>query len=266
MDYALTHETVSRAKSSLGGSKKNVFNNTKESDMAIREFFDYMQHMLNAKGMDYMKTFLENSIDNIYEDKKIHEAEGHTKKTYFFNLFLRQLIKENPSSVRLESLGTHMKDVSTGTLPGNIEAIIAGVSLGHLHFEEDKANIPHIQFTEFRTLPGLERLGLGSYMFQEFCREICAYKPGYAAMAWSVKKGKDGEKAYSRWGAYPIDATYSEDKGWGLNTTPLSQEEYDTWDGQMICYFTPEMVRKNASISSSKYTGYMTDSQCVMGD
>ena len=266
MDYAFAPESIAGAKSSLGASKKNVFNNTVDSEKAIREFFDYMESISQTKGMEYLKTFLENGVGAIEADMATHKEEGHTKNTCFFNMFLRQLIKENPQGVKLESLGTHMKDITVGGMPGNIEVVMAGVSLGHLHFEEDKSNVKTIQFTEFRTLPGLEKLGLGSYMFQEFCREICAYKDEYSALAWSVKKGKDGEKAYSKWGAYPIDATYSEDDGWGLNTTPLTKEEYDAWQGQMLYYFTPDMVKKNAAICSNRYDGYLTERYRALGD
>ena len=97
-------------------------------------------------------------------------------------------------------------------------------------------------------------MGLGSYMFLEFCRQIDEFKPGYAAMAWSVKKGRDGSKAYSAWGGYPIDATFvNETDYWDLDTKGLTQEQIDAYEGQMLYYFPPEQVKKLASLPNNRY-------------
>ena len=266
MDFAFSDESIASYKGSLGGSKKSIYLKTQSSTNTINEFYTYMTHIAKTKGIDYMREFLERSVGSIEKDYEQYKAQGHAKNTNFFNMFLRQLIKENPQDVRLESLGTHMKDISVESGSGNIEVSIAGVSLGHLHFEESKSNVPTIQFTEFRTLSGLEQLGLGSHMFREFCREIDVYKPGYSALAWSVMKGRDGEKAYSKWGGYPVVTTYDENEGWNIDTTPMSDEQYENAIGQQMFYFTPDVVKTQANVNKNRYSHFLTDTQSVMGD
>ena len=150
---------------------------------------------------------MEDTIDQIEVDYKQYE-ESHKGiphgKTNFLFLFLRNLAQAQKQDVGIESRGTAIDKINSATTGAEIKATIGGAELGHLRFEEVSANVPHLQFTEFRTLPGLEKMGLGSYIFYDFCQRINEKRPGYGLIAWSVKKGRDGSHAYSAWGGYPI--------------------------------------------------------------
>ena len=236
-----------------GGNQRNIILKNNFAAETIENFFNYMENLAKGKGVEYLKEFLENAIIQIGIDLDKYLAEGHSAKTNFFNLFMRQLIKENPQDVRIDNLGVGMGEISPTSNVGNIEISIAGVSLGHMHFEECESNIPHVQFTEFRTLPGLERLGLGSLMMSEFSRQLVEYKPGYGAVAWSVKKGRDGEKAYSAWGGYPVSTGYSEEAGWMIEDRPWTKEEYDANNEQMIFFFPESAIKTLAAKQNTKY-------------
>jgi len=231
---------------------RDVLKKDKCAYQAIEDFFNYMENLVKEKGVEYLKDFLENAIIQMGMDLETYIKEEHfSKQTNFFNLFIRQLIKENPQDVRIDNMGTSMEDLSPmSSMGGNIEVSIAGVAVGHMHFEGCESNINHVQFTEFRTLPGLERLGLGSLMMSEFCRQLVEYKPGHAAVAWGVKKGRDGEKTYSAWGGYPVTTMgggeYIEDRPW-------TSEEYDANNGQMLFFFPESAVKTLAEKQSTRY-------------
>ena len=242
-------------------SHKMLMNGSK-NQVIIDNFYNYIKSIIARDGADNFRDFLERTIDQMEVDYQNYEDIHHGtsyKKTNYTMLFLRNLALDYSQDVRLESQGVPMKNLQVNGSCGVIQATIGGAEIGHLHFEEVDSNQPHIQFTEFRTMPGLEKMGLGSYMFLEFCRQIDEFKPGYATVAWSVKKGKDGSKAYSAWGGYPIDATFvNETDYWDLDTKGLTQEQIDAYEGQMLYYFPPEQVKKLASLPNNIY-GSMPD-------
>lgn len=166
-------------------SGKNIFNNCEASQKTRDEFFKYMSDMAKKIGPEKFKEFLENSLIEIQKDYKQYLEEGHYAKTNFVNLFMRRLVIENPQDVKIETTGTKIEDVNENN-SGRIAVSIAGIEIGHLLYEGEKYNIPTITFTDFRTIPGLERLGLGSFMFTYFCREISQKRPECSIMAFNV--------------------------------------------------------------------------------
>lgn len=261
--YGLDQETINlaiqliideRGEYSLGGSQRNLLSNNKYGKNCVENFFSYLYQMGDKLGPEDMKNFLTTSIHNISQNMDAYEGMNRSKPTNFINLFLREIVISFPQDVKLEIWGTPMKDISPDSLAGNIEATIGGVSLGHLHFEEAVSNIKNIQFTDFRTLPGLERLGLGSYMFSEFCRQLETDKPGYTATAYNVMRGKDGEKTYSKWGAYPTNSYMVENYDFYFDEKPLTPEEYEAWgDHSMLYYFNQETIHNLAERESPTY-------------
>ena len=234
--------------------RRNIAKKDKVANEAIENFYNYMENLVNTKGVDYLKNFLENAIIQMGIDFGRYIVEGHSDSTNFFNLFMRQLIKENPQDVKLDTLEEKMEDLSLQSSNGNIEVSIAGVAVGHIHFEEFESNKNCVRFTEFRTLPGLERLGLGSLMISEFCRQLVIYKPGYSAVASNVAKGRDGEKTYSAWGGYPVNAGYNNETGCViLGDDPMTKEEYDLYNGSLVFYFPESVVEDLATRQNAKY-------------
>ena len=115
------------------------------------------------------------------------------------------------------------------------------------------SNIPTIAFTEFRTIPGLERLGLGTYIFSSFCKEVNQNKPNYSVIALNVAKDKDGSKTYSAWGAVPVNNTWSDENGRTI-LDPMTDEEYKNHNGPFIYYFSPSVVEGLSQIETEKYS------------
>ena len=106
---------------------------------------------------------------------------------------------EHPEDVVFEYGGTPIEKMSADEYSSSILLKIAGMQIGDIVFEETNGNLPIVQFNDFRTINGLEKMGLGSHLFIEFCKQMVKYKQGYSVMAWNVMKGHDGEKVYSKW-------------------------------------------------------------------
>lgn len=247
MDMAFCEEFLSKY---IPGGKRNIFNFGETSQEACDEFFKYMNDMAKKIGPEQFKDFLENSIIEIQKDYKQYLEEGHSAKTNFVNLFIRRLVIENPKDVKLEITGAKVEDINEEN-SGRIAVSIAGIEIGHLLYEGEKYNIPTITFTDFRTIPGLERLGLGSFMFTTFCRDISEKRPECSVMAFNVAKDKDGEKTYSSWGAYPIVITMKDEIGKEIEIRPMTEKEH-VGNGH-IFYFSPETIKKCAQKEIKKY-------------
>jgi len=188
---------------------KSPFNqfNVKKSRESAEDFFNYLERLANEKGRDYIKTFLTETVQHIAIMFDEYEKLGKSEKTNFLNLFLKQLIKERPQDIKVETFGCPMKDISEKTGDGTIEIVIAGVSIGHICFGDYVIGAKTIDIIDFRTLPGMERLGLGGFLFNKFCRQLKDERPGYVATAVNVMEGRDGEKAYEKWGAKQLSAS-----------------------------------------------------------
>lgn len=247
MDMVFCEEFLSK----YLASGKNIFNNCEASQETRDEFFKYMSDMAKKVGTEKFKGFLENSLVEIQKDYKQYLEEGHSAKTNFVNLFIRRLVIENPKDVKLEITGAKVEDINEGN-SGRIAVSIAGIEIGHLLYEGEKYNIPTITFTDFRTIPGLERLGLGSFMFTTFCRDICEKRPECSVMAFNVAKDKDGEKTYLSWGAYPIVITMKDEIGKEIEIRPMTEKEH-VGNGH-IFYFSPETIKKCAQKEIKKYS------------
>ena len=243
-----------RCKYELGGSRMNLFSNNLFGNRCVGNFFNYLCGIEDKLGPDGMKEFLTATIYNISNNMDAYDQMDRSKPTNFMNLFLRELVIAFPEDVKLINSGTSMKDLGPNTNSGNIEAVIGGVCLGHIHFDEGKTNVNNIQFTDFRTLPGLEKRGLGSYIFGEFCRQVVAEKPGYTVTACNVANGRDGEKTYSNWGAYPTNNYMLDGYDFYYDEKPLTQEELDAWgDKPKLYYFTHETIQHLAEKESPQY-------------
>lgn len=247
MDMAFCEEFQSK----YLASGKNIFNNCEASQKTRDEFFKYMSDMARKMGPEKFKEFLENSLVEIQKDYKQYLEEGHSAKTNFVNLFMRRLVIENPQDVKIETTGTRIENVNENN-SGRIAVSIAGIEIGHLLYEGEGYDIPTITFTDFRTIPGLERLGLGSFMFTSFCREISQKRPECSVMAFNVAKGKDGEKTYLSWGAYPIVITLKDNEGKDIEIRPMTEEEH-VGNGH-IFYFSPETVKKCSQKEIKQYS------------
>ena len=105
--------------------------------------------MIEEKGVDYFKDFLVNAINNIEENLENRVKEGNPMKTNVVNLFIRELIIENPQEVKIQK-----SNLSEGS---RLDLYFAGISVGHLTYEEAVANRKLVLFSDFRTIPGLER-------------------------------------------------------------------------------------------------------------
>lgn len=242
-DFAFNEENFSKY---APEGNKHVLSNNRYGIIVRDEFFKYMSDMAKKLGKDGFREFLESSIVEMEKDYNQHKQEQHSKKTTFINLFMRRLIIKNPQDVKLEFSGTKVEDIAHDSGYGSIDAVIAGVSIGHLHYEREETSNPIIAFTEFRTLPGLERLSLGTYIFTEFCKQVSENEQEYAVIATNVAKGKDGSKAYSAWGGYPVNVSYTAEKGVEVATEPMTDEEYQQTNCSLVYYFSPKTV-KNCS-------------------
>lgn len=241
-------------------TKRCVTLKNKWGALTIENFFNYMENMVQEIGVDSLKEFLENSIIQMGMDFGKYAAENHSNPTNFFNLFMRQLIKTNPQDVMLDDLGEKMQDLSLESGDGCIEISIAGVAIGHIHFQEIESATDCLAFTEFRTLPGLERLGLGSVLISELCRQVCEHKPEHMLIATNVAKGHDGDKAYSAWGGYPVMVNYADDGHTVIiDDKPMSKEYYDSVNHSLVFAFPNSAVKALAEKENTRYTNTQRD-------
>lgn len=171
-------------------------------------------------------------------------AEQNPAKTNVFNLFMRELIIENPSEIKIKN--TNIGDEI------RMDLDFAGLSVGHLKYSEIPANVKTMEMVDFRMIPGLERMGLGKHMFCEFCRDVLARGSDYSVTAWCVMKGRDGEKAYSSWGGYPTFPVVDEN-GDMIVGKRLTDEEYAAIDISLDYYFPNEIVLENSQKHSKIY-------------
>lgn len=242
MDFAFSDEMVRGYR--MGGYY-NIFNKNQKTKSIIENFFKYLSDMAENLGKEKFKEFLKNSLKQIKVDYAEYLKGKHSAPTNFFNLFMRNLVIANPQDVEMKHMGAKIENLSNEN-EGRIDVLLGGVSIGHLEYDQMESNTPLLSFFEFRTLPGLERLGLGTYMFSEFCREVVEKRPDYAVLACNVAKDKDGSKTYSAWGAYPVNTTFSNMDERIVDTIPITQEEYKNRPGPFIYYFSPSVVKKCA--------------------
>lgn len=250
MDYSLSADGLERI--TAKGNSEGLFNN-KQSKEAIDKFFDYMGNMAQSYGKDKFKDFLENTLLQIADEYEEYKKHGHAKRTSLKNLFLKHLVLEHPEDVAFEYSGTPIEKMSAEEDTSLIFLKIAGMEIGDIKFEEVNGNPPIIQFIDFRTLNGLEKMGLGSHLFVEFCKQMTEHKKGYSVIAWNVMKGHDGEKVYSKWGAYPVKA-YIDNDFLEVDTSPLTDEETDEFYGEhgRIYYFSPEKIEEISKQSNNQ--------------
>ena len=246
MDFAFCEEMVSLYRP---GDMKYILSKSGKSQTFRDEFFEYLNDMAEKVGHDEFKIFLEKTIKDIQQDYKKYQDEGHKAKTNFVNLFMRRLVIQNPQDVQIKLSGTAVEDINENTA-GVLSVFLAGVEIAHIAYEGESYNMPVITFTDFRTLPGLERLGLGTFLFSTFCKEVSEKRPGCSVMAFNVAKGRDGDKVYSSWGAYPIVIKFKTEKD--IEIRPMTEEEY-IGNGHMF-YFSPEIVEKCAKKRVEKYS------------
>lgn len=239
MDFAFSDKMLSAYR--MGGYY-NVFNRNSQTKTLIDNFFKYLKNMENEIGTEEFKKFLLSSLKQIKLDYTKYLEEQHSAPTNFFNLFMRRLVIKNPQDVEIKQMGAKIENL-TEENEGRIDILVGGVSIGHLEYDKMKSRIPLLSFFEFRTLPGLERLGLGTYMFSQFCREVAKQHPNTAILATNVAKDKDGSKTYSSWGAYPIITTLSSVDEKIIDLVPISKQEYNSNKGPFIYYFSPDIVK-----------------------
>ena len=249
IDFAFNDKMLSAYR--MGGYY-NVFNRNSQTKALIDNFFKYLKDMEKEIGKEEFKQFLLTSLEQIKADYTQYLEEKHSAPTNFFNLFMKRLLVKNPQDVEIRQMGAKIENLNEEN-EGRIDILIGGVSVGHLEYDKMKSKIPLLSFFEFRTLPGLERLGLGTYMFSEFCEEVVKIYPDASILATNVAKDKDGSKTYSHWGAYPIITTLSSVDEKIMDIVPLSKEEYNSRKGPFIYYFSPDIVKKCAE-KSVKYS------------
>lgn len=251
MDYALSADGLERT--TAKGNSEGFYKN-KQSAQAISGFFEYMRNMAQNYGQERFKDFLENSLLQIADEYEEYKQNGFGKRTSLKNLFLKHLVLENPEDVVFEYFGTPIDKLSADEDLSLIYLKIAGMEIGDIKFQEQNGNPPAIHFTDFRTLNGLEKMGLGSHLFTEFCKQMTEHKTGYPVIAWNVMKGHDGEQVYAKWGAYPI-MVGCENDFWEYDTTPLTPEETDKFYGDhgRLFYFAPETIEKLATKQNTRY-------------
>lgn len=228
----------------MGRSKKCI--SLKENTTI---FFDYLENMAKQMGVEKFKKFLEASIDNIeqsfiYRQEREKDSTPNTKtsKTNFINLFLREIIIQNPQDVKLELI------INPGET--KFELTIGGVYIARMEFEVFD-HMKDVQFTDFRVIPGLEGLSLGSCIFYEFCNMVKENYPDYTASAFNVYFGRDAAKIYSHWGAFPVIEIA--DKGEKIAYKPITQEEAEKIGKELTYLFPKEVVREHAQRQSKKY-------------
>ncbi len=244
IELAFSEEMMKSYDTSFSPKKDGLAKNTKAHEVND-EFFKYMGKIGQEMGLENFREFLQDSINNMQKDYEKYKSEKHGQKTDFVKLFIRQLITKNPENLKMEASETALKDIEPESNYGMLDAVFAGFSVGHIKFEETKSNVPFLMFTDFRTLPGLERMGLGTTIFSSFCKEVKENKPKHGLVAVNVKKGRDGEKAYSAWGAYPIRVSFCENEEiqTQIETKPMSEKEYQATNS-LCYYFPPQLVSK----------------------
>ena len=262
MENSLSPEGLERI--TAKGNSEGFFNN-KQSKEAVDKFFEYMKMMAQRYGKDKFKDFLENTLLQIADEYEEYKKFGHSKRTTLKNLFLKHLVLENPKDVIIEYSGTPIEKMSADDYSSLILLKIAGMEICDIKFEEAKGNPPIILFTDFHTLNGLEKMGLGKHLFIEFCKQMAIHKPGQPVMAWNVMKGRDGEKVYSKWGAYPV-RVYVDNDFWEIDTTSLSDEEVNDFYGEhaRIYYFSPEKIKELSEQLDKRYGKQRKTEKCVL--
>ena len=251
MDYALSADGLERI-TAKGNSEG--FEKLPKSKQATDKFFEYMTNMARTYGQEKFKNFLENSLLQIANEYEEYKQNGFSRRTFLKNLFLKHLVMEHPEDVAFEYTGTPLDKMSAEEDLSIILLKIAGMEISVIKFQEANGNPPAIHFIDFHTLNGLEKMGLGSHLFIEFCKQMTEYKHGYPIIAWNVMKGHDGEKVYSKWGAFPIRVGYENDF-WDYDTTPLTPEETDEFYGEhgRLFYFATETIEKIAKQPNTRY-------------
>ena len=220
-----------------------VFLNNPTIDRKIENFFTYMEQLALDKGTDEFRAMLERVIFGVEKNFLDLKESNEKITTNFFNLVMRQLLLENPQDAIL--IDTNDKEQAYG---GRLDLVLGGVSVGHVSFGEESSDQQLVVFDDFRTLPGLEKMGIGSHLFRGLCKKVMEEKPGYSIAAWGVMKGRDGEKAYIAWGGLPVASISDIAEG-----RILTSEEYDNAPRSLIYYFTNDIVRENAIKENNRY-------------
>lgn len=176
---------------------KYVFNKNKLGEKSLKDNLNYLLEIKSKMNYLEFKDYLERILENIKKSyDKYYTEEQHTKKTNIFELFTKELILKNPQDVKIDK-----KEEKCGIF--RLE--FAGVNIGHIIFDVGDLNGENrVIFPEFRVNPGLERIGLGSYLFSDFCRYVKDMYPNLPVVATMVKYGGDGEKAYKAFGGEGI--------------------------------------------------------------
>lgn len=252
IDFALSDDMLERYKLRPMGSsdKKSLFQKHQQKAGLIDEFFSKLTSQAQEMGVEEYKKFIEGILSKIPEDFEKSEQNFHISrvKTNFANLFIRNLILQNPQDIKIE----YEKGFGFGQK--RMQLTFGGVEIGFITFEEHEgcyylldgdnyASLPpSIDFSEFRIMPGLERLGVGTYLFREFCKEVTSKYPNYSVMANTVHFEGDGRGVYYNWGAKAfIDGKF------------LEESEFDENVVTVGYYFTPEIIEDFAKKDLPRY-------------
>lgn len=248
LDFALSEQNLNLTQR---GNNRNGFDKNSRTTKMLDEFYALMQRLSKNIGEEKFRKFLEDSLDYMQAE---YEKFDNTSETCFKNLFLKCLVQAFPEELELVSGRTKLAEMSTESDSCTIDLKLGGMTIGDIHFEEVQGNTPLIIFTDLRTLPGLKRMGLGSYIFKEFCKQVSSYKPGYSVVAWNVMKDKDGSKVYPKWGAHPVKLEVKNDF-WEVDPTPLTEEQTQAFygDGSRIYYFSPETIALIGMQKNNRY-------------
>lgn len=220
----------------------------------IDEFFSYLEDLSVKMGKANFKEFIENSLKQIMSFSEECKNMERPKRPTLTNLFLKCIVLKYPQDVQFSYQKLPVKDLTASSDEGIIKLNIASMEIASISFFEQQGNQPSIWFNDFRTAEGMEQMGLGTHLFKQFCKQIVKDKKGYSVCAWNVVNGHDGDKAYSKWGAYPICISI-DNENVIYDISKKSDEEINKiyGDNSKIFYFTPEVIENFANNPNVKY-------------
>ena len=166
-----------------------------------------------------------------------------SKRTCFKNAFIKQLVVAHKDLVEIAESGVAIKDLSINSLDYVAKLKFAGVSIARITIETDEQNQQILCGHDFRTLPGLENIGIGGYLFAHACEEIKENRPESGLLAWNVSFKGRGHTAYAAWGAHYVASD--------TDLTPITEEDskriaMEIKTGFHLMFFSPEVVKKVA--------------------
>lgn len=215
------------------------------------EFFEYLEQLKKVKGSEYMKQFFEKTILKIeqeFNNINSNELPNSNNKYTFFHFFVKELILDNPDDLKL----IYDTESVTMTDEGSVIAVIGGVNVGHLDYEKNGQNC--IKGIDFRTLPGLEGMGIGSFIFYDLCHRLKKEGGDFSFIAFCVKVDGNAARIYEKWGAYPFDIFIDEETGEEC-VVRLTEEIINEYNIKFCGYlFSSDVIKEIANKKSKIYT------------